>query len=126
MAKKPKGKATQEKVEKTEPKKEEKPPEEKPKAQKYYIALVDVVPEDTDVIFETLVEKLRKAVPAECTIEGYEEMDVAFGLKKARLRVRYPEEWGGTDKVEEYLKTVEGLQGVEGIAFSKAETLVRQ
>ncbi len=123
MAKKPKGK---DKAEAPESKQEQKPSEEKPKVQKYYIALVDVVPDDTDVNFEALVEKLRKAVPAECKIEGYEVMDVAFGLQKARLRVRYPEEWGGTDKVEEYLKSVEGLQGVEGIAFSKAETLVRQ
>jgi len=45
---------------------------------------------------------------------------VAFGLKKARVRVRYPEEWGGTDKLEGLFKQVEGIQGIEGIAFSKA------
>jgi translation elongation factor EF-1beta len=34
--------------------------------------------------------------------------------------VRYPEEWGGTDKIEEFFGQVEGIQGIEGIAFSKA------
>jgi len=41
-------------------------------------------------------------------------------LKKARVRVRYPEEWGGTDKVEECFSKADGIQGIEGIAFSKA------
>ena len=47
-------------------------------------------------------------------------MPVAFGLKKVRVRLRYPEDWGGTDKVEELLGKVDGIQGIEGIAFSKA------
>lgn len=47
-------------------------------------------------------------------------MDVAYGLQKARVRVRYPEEWGGTDKVEELFKKIDGIQGVEAIAFSLA------
>ena len=85
-----------------------------------YVALIDVVPEDTDIDFEGFVVKLKNVLPVTCVIENYEIMPVAFGLKKARLRVRYPDEWGGTDKVEELLGQVEGIQGIEGIAFSKA------
>lgn len=85
-----------------------------------FIALIDVIPEDTDVDFEKLVSKLKKVLPDTCLIEMYEVMPVAFGLKKARVRVRYPEEWGGTDRIEELFGQVEGLQGIEGIAFSKA------
>ena len=85
-----------------------------------YIALIDVVPDDTDVNFEEFVGKLKSILPDTCTIEKYEIMPVAFGLKKARVRVRYPEEWGGTDKLEELFGQVEGIQGIEGIAFSKA------
>jgi translation elongation factor aEF-1 beta len=85
-----------------------------------FVALIDVVPEDTDVEFEGFVNKLKNILPNTCTIEHYEIIPVAFGLKKARLRVRYPDEWGGTDKVEELLGQVEGIQGIEGIAFSKA------
>ena len=87
---------------------------------KEYIALIDAIPEDTDVDFEVLVGKIKSALPEECTIEHYDVMKVAFGLEKARLRIRYPEEWGGTDKLEELVGQVDGLQGVEGIAFSKA------
>jgi len=87
---------------------------------KEFIALIDVVPEDTDVDFEALVGNLAKVLPDTCAIERYDIMPVAFGLKKARVRVRYPEEWGGTDKLEELFSQVEGIQGIEAIAFSKA------
>lgn len=87
---------------------------------KEFIALIDVVPEDTDVDFEVLVGNLKKVLPDTCAIERYDIMPVAFGLKKARVRVRYPEEWGGTDRLEQLFGQVEGIQGIEAIAFSKA------
>lgn len=85
-----------------------------------FIALIDIIPEDIDIDFEKLISKLKKVLPDPCLIERYEVMPIAFGLKKARVRVRYPEEWGGTDRIEELFNQVEGLQGIEGIAFSKA------
>ena len=85
-----------------------------------FVALIDVIPEDIDVDFETLVGKLRSVLPDTCIIENYEIMPVAFGLKKARVRVRYPGIWGGTDKIEELFGQVENIQGIEGIAFSKS------
>ncbi len=87
---------------------------------KEYIALIDVIPDDTDVDFEELMGKLKAVLPDTCTIEKYDIHPVAFGLEKARVQVRYPEEWGGTDKLEELFGKVDGLQGIEGIAFSKA------
>ena len=85
-----------------------------------FVALIDVVPDDTDVDFEEFVSKLKTVLPDNAVIESYDIKPVAFGLQKARLRVRYPEEWGGTDKVEELFGQVEGIQGIEGIAFSKS------
>ncbi len=85
-----------------------------------FVALIDVIPEDIDVNFEEFVNKLKKVLPDTSIIETYEIMPVAFGLKKARVRVRYPEEWGGTDKLEDLFRQVDGIQGIEGIAFSKA------
>ncbi|MBA7616353.1 hypothetical protein ES703_23649 [subsurface metagenome] len=82
-----------------------------------FIALIDVVPEDIDVNFEKFVDNLKNVLP---DIETYEILPIAFGLKKARVRVRYPEEWGGTDKLEELFGQIEGIQGIDGIAFSKA------
>ena len=87
---------------------------------KEFVALIDVVPEETDIDFEIFVGKLKAALPDTCTIEKYDVIPVAFGLKKARVQVRYPTDWGGTDKLEELFGQVEGIQGIEGIAFSKA------
>ena len=85
-----------------------------------FIALIDVIPDDTDADIDSLVEDLKKVLPDTCVIEHHDILPVAFGLKKARVRVRYPEEWGGTDKLEELFGQVSGIQGIEGIAFSKA------
>jgi len=85
-----------------------------------FVALIDVIPEDMDMDFEVLIKKLKAVIPDTCVIEHYDIHPVAFGLEKARVRVRYPEEWGGTDKIEELFGQVEGIQGIEGIAFSKA------
>ena len=87
---------------------------------KEFIALIDVIPEDTEAGLDELAEKLIQALPDSCTMEHYDIMPVAFGLKKVRARVRYPEEWGGTDRLEEIFGKVDGIQGIEGIAFSKA------
>ncbi|MFX0147914.1 MAG: hypothetical protein ACFE8E_09245, partial [Candidatus Hodarchaeota archaeon] len=51
-----------------------------------FVALIDVVPEDTDIDFDDLVGKLKDALPQTCSIEHYEIMPVAFGLKKVRVR----------------------------------------
>ncbi|MFX1348972.1 MAG: hypothetical protein ACFE92_09905 [Promethearchaeota archaeon] len=85
-----------------------------------FIALIDVVPDETDINFEDFIGKLKSVLPNTCIMEHYDIMPVAFGLKKARVRVRYPEEWGGTDRLEELFRQVEGIQGIEAIAFSKA------
>ncbi len=85
-----------------------------------FIALIDVIPEDTDVDFDVFVQQIKGVLSEECTLEAYDILPVAFGLKKARIRVRYPEEWGGTDNVEEMLKRLDSAQGIEAIAFSKA------
>jgi len=85
-----------------------------------FVALIDVIPEDIEVDFEEFVLKLKKVLPDTAVVEHFDIMPVAFGLKKVRLRVRYPEQWGGTDKLESLFGEVEGIQGIEGIAFSKA------
>ena len=87
---------------------------------KEFVALIDVIPEETGIDFEKFVAKLKAVLPNTCTIEKYDVLPVAFGLEKTRVRVRYPEEWGGTDKLEEIFGQVNGIQGIEGIAFSKA------
>ncbi len=70
--------------------------------------------------FWCLCWEIKGNLPETCTLERYEVLPVAFGLEKARVRVRYPEEWGGTDKLEEMFGQVDGIQGIEAIAFSKA------
>ncbi|GAH73896.1 unnamed protein product, partial [marine sediment metagenome] len=53
-----------------------------------FVALIDVVPEDIDVDFEVIISKLKSVLPGDAEIESYDIKPVAFGLKKARVRVR--------------------------------------
>lgn len=85
-----------------------------------FVALIDVIPEDTDVNFDEFVQILKNVLPDTCFLEHYDIIPIAFGLKKVRVRVRYPEEWGGTDRLEELFGSLDGIQGIEAIAFSKA------
>ena len=55
-----------------------------------FVALIDVVPEDIDIDFEEFVSKLKSVLPEVAVIVHYDIQPVAFGLKKARIRVRYP------------------------------------
>ena len=48
-----------------------------------FVALIDVVPEDTDVNFEVFIGKLKSVLPDTCIIENFNILPVAFGLKKA-------------------------------------------
>jgi len=83
-----------------------------------FIDLIDVIPEGTDVDFNVLIKKFEAVLPRTCLIEDHEIINVASGLKKARVRVRYPAEWRGTNKVEELFGQVEGIYRVEGGIYS--------
>ena len=78
------------------------------------LALVKVYPASTDVDLSKLVEKVRQALPQGYEVTRHEEEPIAFGLKALRLYILMPEEEeGGTSKVEEILKGVEGVEEVE-------------
>ena len=84
------------------------------------IAEVHIMPVGVDTNLEEIISTMKTVVPEKTVLKDSKIEPVAFGLKKVRARIRYPEEWGGTDKLEEIIKGLDGLQGVEGIAFSKA------
>jgi elongation factor 1-beta len=78
------------------------------------LALVKLYPSGTEVNLARLVEEVRSRLPEGYEITRHEEEPIAFGLKALKLYVLMPEEEeGGTAKLEEILRSVEGVDEVE-------------
>ncbi len=78
------------------------------------LVLLKVLPEDINIDLEELKEKIRKALPENYEIKGYDIEPIAFGLKALRLYILIPEYTeGGTDPLEKMVMNVEGVSQVE-------------
>lgn len=78
------------------------------------LVLLKVLPEDINLDLEELKERIRKALPEDYEIKGYDVEPIAFGLKALRLYILIPEYTeGGTDPLEQMVSKVEGVSQVE-------------
>ncbi len=78
------------------------------------LALIKVYPSGTDIDLKELVQRVKRSLPEGYEVTRHEEEPIAFGLKALKLYILMPEEEeGGTSKVEELLKGLEGVEEVE-------------
>ncbi len=78
------------------------------------LVVVRVNPENTDVDLDALVNKIKEVLPSEFSVVKTEKVYVAFGLYVPRLYIIMPEMYeGGTEKIEELIKSVEGVSSVD-------------
>ncbi|MCE4609540.1 MAG: elongation factor 1-beta [Desulfurococcales archaeon] len=76
--------------------------------------IMKVLPNDVSIQPQELLERIKKALPEDYQIMGSGEEPIAFGLKALKIIIAIPEETeGGTEKLEEFLKQVEGVEEVE-------------
>lgn len=81
--------------------------------------LMRVLPEDVSVDLKTVEAGIKKALPPGCTLEGTETKPFAFGLKALMCKIHVPDLEGNADKIEEVLRGVPHVQGVEFINMSR-------
>jgi elongation factor 1-beta len=69
----------------------------------------------TDVVenFDALKKKIESQLPEFCTVEGYGEELIAFGLKALLVQLRFPEDQTGI--LDEFEKKIEGIEGISQI-----------
>lgn len=72
-----------------------------------------VMPSDTDVDLDALAERVEKALPGEAKLAGTSVAPFAFGLKALMCNIVVADESGVADRVEEALRGVDQVQGVE-------------
>ena len=67
---------------------------------------------------EELKNKIEKALPEDMIIHSYRIIPIAFGLSSLRLYVIMRHEEGGTDRLEEIIRNIDGVSEVEVGAVS--------
>ncbi|MDI6718676.1 MAG: elongation factor 1-beta [Methanomicrobiales archaeon] len=80
------------------------------------VAVLRVMPESVEADLEELKASMRKKVPG---IQDIREEPIAFGLKALKLAVVVGDEEGGTDAVEQSLRSVSGVASAETIEVNR-------
>lgn len=81
--------------------------------------LMRVMPEDVTTDLKQLERRISKALPEDCRLEGTEAKPFAFGLQSLICKITVPDVEGNADMVEEKLRGVAGVQGVEFLKMSR-------
>lgn len=81
--------------------------------------LMRVLPEDVNTDLKGIEANIKKTLPADCKLEGVDVKPFAFGLKALVCAINVPDLEGNADMVEEKLRGVQGVQGVEFLKMSR-------
>lgn len=81
--------------------------------------LMRVLPEDVTADLKKIEDGVRKALPSDCKLEGTDVRPFAFGLKALICKITVPDVEGNADRVEEALRGVPQVQGVEFVNMSR-------
>ncbi len=72
-----------------------------------------IMPEDTEVDLDALASAVESALSGLAEVKAKEIVPVAFGLKALTILVVVPDEGGASDRVEEAVRGVEGVESIQ-------------
>lgn len=74
-----------------------------------------IMPKNTEVDFDILEEKVKKNIVAFCDSQEFKTSiePIAFGLKALNIIFVMDESKGSTEKLEEKIKLIKGVESVE-------------
>jgi len=81
--------------------------------------LMRVLPEDVGTDLKAVESNIKKALPEDCTLDGVDVKPFAFGLQALVCAINVPDLEGNADKIEDVLRSVPGVQGVEFLKMSR-------
>lgn len=82
-------------------------------------AKIKLMPQSMDVDLNKLKEDVTKVIPQGAKLHGFAEEPIAFGLKALIVVVMVGDLEGGTEKVEEALSTVDGVESVSVVELGR-------
>ncbi len=85
------------------------------------VVVIRAYPEGIVENLEGLVRKVEEKLPKErYTLMKWEPVDIAFGYRAIDLYILMPENIeGGTEEVEEIVKSVEGIENIDVVYVSR-------
>jgi elongation factor 1-beta len=82
--------------------------------------LLTVIPSSIDVNLSELLRGIERALPADFKVLSSGEEPLAFGIKALKILVSMPEDYeGGTDTLEEAVRSVQGVEDVQVEAVTR-------
>lgn len=82
-------------------------------------AKIKIMPSSMDVDLDKLKEDITKVIPQGAKLHGFAEEPIAFGLKALIVVVLVGDIEGGTEKVEEAIGKVEGVESVSVVELGR-------
>ena len=77
------------------------------------LTIIKILPETIEVDLKQLLEDIKDKLPENAEFKDSKEEPIAFGLKALKIAVVVPDAEGGTDILEEIIKSVKGVGQVE-------------
>jgi elongation factor 1-beta len=78
-----------------------------------------IMPDGPETDLEALQTSIKGALPAFATMQNCESVPFAFGMKALVTGIVVEDEEGNSDKMEEVLSGIEGVQGVEMLEMGR-------
>ena len=77
------------------------------------VASIKVYPQDVIISTDMIKEGITKALPSDVQVHKFVEEPIAYGLVALIAHIVFPESEGELEKVENAIKTVEGVGQIE-------------
>jgi len=77
------------------------------------VASIKVYPQDVSISTDMIKEGITKALPSDVQVHKFVEEPIAYGLVALIAHIVFPESEGELEKVENAIKTVEGVGQIE-------------
>lgn len=79
----------------------------------------EIMPDGLEIDLDVMRKNVESKISGFCKIEQVEIKPIAFGLKALMMNIVVEDEEGMTDKVEEAIASVDGVQGARVFALNK-------
>jgi len=77
------------------------------------VASIKIYPQDVIISTDVIKDEITKSLPSDVQVHKFVEEPIAFGLVALIAHIVFPESEGELEKVENAIKTVEGVGQIE-------------
>ncbi|MDI3502664.1 MAG: elongation factor 1-beta [Archaeoglobi archaeon] len=83
------------------------------------LARIKIMPEGADINLEELKKRIEEGMPEGARLQRVSEEPVAFGLRALVADVIVDDAEGGTDKIEDFISSLEGVSSIQIVSLTR-------